>query len=53
MKTPIIILFFFHILMILLIWTLGVTMNTHPGEIPLYWVRIDIDKGILYRRRRL
>ncbi len=43
--------------MILLVWTLGVTMNTHPGEIPLYWVRITIKKGFYigdedYKRKR-
>jgi len=28
----------FHILYFMMLWCLIVTMNTHPGEIPLYWV---------------
>ena len=31
-------LLIFHILLFLMIWSLLITMNTHPGEIPLYWV---------------
>lgn len=30
-------LFFFHFLLLMMLWSLIVTMNTHPGEIPLYW----------------
>lgn len=30
----------FHILLFMMIWSLLVTMNTHPGEIPLYWVKL-------------
>jgi hypothetical protein len=33
-----IILVIFHILFFMMIWSLIVTMITHPGEIPLYWV---------------
>lgn len=28
----------FHIFFFLMLWSLIVTMGTHPGEIPLYWV---------------
>jgi len=31
-------LIIFHFLLFMLLWSLMVTMNTHPGEIPLYWV---------------
>jgi hypothetical protein len=37
-NSSVVILCIFHILLVLLLWSLGVTMNTHPGEIPLYWV---------------
>jgi len=30
-------LFIFHMLLLMMLWSLLVTMNTHPGEIPLYW----------------
>jgi hypothetical protein len=30
--------FIFHFLLFMMVWSLLVTMNTHPGEIPLYWV---------------
>ena len=33
-------IFIFHTLLFLMIWSLLITMNTHPGEIPLYWVII-------------
>jgi hypothetical protein len=29
--------FIFHVLLIMMIWSLFATINTHPGEIPLYW----------------
>jgi hypothetical protein len=50
---PITILLIFHILLVFLLWSLGVTMNTHPGEIPLYWVSNILIKGFLHRWRRL
>lgn len=31
------ILTFFHILIIMLLWSFFITMSTNPGEIPLYW----------------
>jgi len=34
-----IVLLVFHILFFMMIWSLLVTMITHPGEIPLYWVK--------------
>jgi len=36
--------------MVLLLWSLGVTMNTHPGEIPLYWGFYIGDED--YKRKR-
>lgn len=30
----------FHFLLIMMLWCLITTMSTHPGEIPLYWVRL-------------
>jgi len=27
----------FHILLLMMLWSLLITMYTHPGEIPLYW----------------
>jgi len=46
------ILFGFHILLLMMTWSLLVTMNTHPGEIPLYWVNLFIIDyiGVLHRR---
>ncbi len=32
-----ILLFIFHVLLLMMIWSLIITINTHPGEIPLYW----------------
>jgi len=31
----------FHILLFMMLWSLIITMNIHPGEIPLYWVSIN------------
>jgi hypothetical protein len=41
MNKELFIVFIFHLLLFMMIWSLLVTMNTHPGEIPLYWVNID------------
>ena len=29
----------FHFLLVMMLWCLIVTMTTHPGEIPIYWVK--------------
>jgi hypothetical protein len=43
-------LFGFHYLLIMMLWSLIVTMNTHPGEIPLYWGFYIGDED--YKRKR-
>jgi hypothetical protein len=40
----------FHILLFMMLWSLLVTMNTHPGEIPLYWGFYIGDED--YKRKR-
>lgn len=40
----------FHILLLLMLWSLIVTMNIHPGEIPLYWGFYIGDED--YKRKR-
>ena len=32
-----IIIFFFNVIIIMMLWAYFITMNTHPGQIPLYW----------------
>ena len=36
-KLIITLLFIFHILLSMLLWSFFITMNTNPGEIPIYW----------------
>jgi len=43
-------LIIFHISMFMMLWSLIVTMNTHPGEIPLYWGFYIGDED--YKRKR-
>jgi palmitoyltransferase len=40
----------FHLLLFMMIWSLIVTMVTHPGEIPLYWGFYIGDED--YKRKR-
>jgi hypothetical protein len=40
----------FHFFLLMMLWSLLVTMNTHPGEIPLYWGFYIGDED--YKRKR-
>jgi palmitoyltransferase len=45
-----IIIFFFNVIIIMMLWAYFITMNTHPGQIPLYWgFYINDDQ---YKRKR-
>ncbi len=43
-------IFIFHFLLFMMLWSLIVTMITHPGEIPLYWGFYIGDED--YKRKR-
>lgn len=40
----------YHLLLFMMVWSLVVTMSTHPGEIPLYWGFYIGDEE--YKRKR-